>query len=77
MWFDRFLKQMLPPFDIYRVDGDGTNRCACVATLDSAKVTVEEFMEAWPAEYVVVSRTTGKKISVERDVAPVKMPKYH
>ena len=68
---------MLPPFDIYRVDEDGTNRCACVATLDSAKVTVEEFMEAWPAEYVVVSRTTGKKISVERDAAAVKMPKYH
>jgi len=68
---------MLPPFDIYRVDDDGTNRCACVATLDSAKVTVEEFMGAWPAEYVVVSRATGKKISVERDAAPVKTPEWH
>ncbi len=68
---------MLPPFDIYRVDDDGTNRCACVATLDSAKVTVEEFMGAWPAEYVVVSRATGKKISVERDAAPVKTAEWH
>ena len=68
---------MLPPFDIFRIDADGTNRCACVGTLDNAKVTVEQFMETWPAEYVVVSRTTGKKISVERDAAAVKMPKYH
>jgi hypothetical protein len=57
---------MLPPFDIYRVDDDGTNPCGCVDTLDSAKVIVEEFMEAWPAGYVIVSRATGKKISVER-----------
>ena len=42
MWSDRFLKQMLPPFDIYRIDDDGTNRCACVGTLDNAKVTVEK-----------------------------------
>jgi len=42
VWSDHFLKQILPPFDIYRIDDDGTNRCACVGTLDSAKVTVEK-----------------------------------
>ena len=37
---------MLLPFDIFRVDG----------TLDGAKSRVREFMEAWPAEYLVISR---------------------
>ena len=72
-----FLKQMLLPFDIFRVDADGTHRCACVGTLDGAKSRVREFMEAWPAEYVVVSRATGKKISIERDAAPVKKAEWH
>ena len=53
---------MLLPFDIFRVDG----------TLDGAKSRVREFMEAWPGEYLVVSRATGQKISIERDAAPVK-----
>lgn len=63
---------MLPSFDIFRVDADGTNCCACVATLDGAKVRVQEFMEAWPAEYLVVSRATGQKFSIERNAATIK-----
>ena len=63
-------KQMLPLFDIFRVDADGTNCCACVKTLDGAKVRVQEFMETWPAEYLVFNRVTGRKISIERDTPP-------
>ena len=68
---------MLLPFDIFRVDADGTHRCACVGTLDGAKSRVREFMETWPAEYVVISRATGQKISIERDAAPVKTTEWH
>jgi hypothetical protein len=46
------------------------HRCACVGTLDGAKSRVREFMEAWPAEYLVVSRATGQKISIKRDGCP-------
>ena len=70
LWFDSPVKQMLLPFDIFRVDADGTHRCACVGTLDGAKSRVREFMETWPAEYLVVSRATGQKISIERDGCP-------
>jgi hypothetical protein len=34
-------------------------------------------MEAWPAEYLVVSRATGQKVSIERDAAPVKTAEWH
>ena len=68
---------MLLPFDIFRVDADGTHRCACVGTLDGAKLRVREFMETWPAAYVVVSRETGQKISIKRDAAPVKTAEWH
>ena len=66
---------MILLFDIFRVDADGTNCCARVGTLDGAKARVQEFMAAWPAEYLVVSRETGHKISIERDAAPFKRAK--
>jgi len=77
LWSDSPVKQMLLPFDIFRVDADGTHRCACVGTLDGAKSRVRELMETWPAEYLVVSQATGQKISIERDAAPVKTAEWH
>jgi hypothetical protein len=77
LWSDCPVKHMLLPFDIFRVDTDGTHRCACVGTLDGAQSRVREFMEAWPAEYLVVSRATGQKISIGRDAAPVKTGEWH
>ena len=71
MWSDPPGKQMLPLFDIFRVDADGTNCCArAVETLDCAKARVKEFMKAWPAKYFVRSRVTGQKISIKRDARP-------
>ena len=58
---------MLPVFDIFRVDADGTNCCAYADTLDGAKVRVQEFMAAWPAKYLVVNRITGQKICSQRE----------
>ena len=56
---------MVPPLDIFRVDTDGVPTwCATAESLDAAKARVEKLRVFQPGEYLIVSFTTGHRISV-------------
>jgi hypothetical protein len=58
---------MLPPFDLLKVETDGTTRWLEAAeTLDAAKARVDELLKLYPTvEYMIFSQQTQNKISVK------------
>ena len=61
---------MIPPFDILRLDETGQPRwMEVVDSLDRAKARVENYMQYYPAEYVIFSHRTGNKISIKPEKA--------
>ena len=47
--------------DIFRVESDGVRWLQSAATLECARVRVEELAMDWPGEYIVLDQTTGNK----------------
>jgi hypothetical protein len=59
---------MIPPFDLFREEGDGTLRwLGAVADMDAAKTKARELMAHTPGKYFVYSQTTGNKIYISGD----------
>jgi hypothetical protein len=58
---------MLPPFDLFKIDTDGTTRWLEAAeTLDAAKTQVNELLKLHPtAEYMIFSQQTQNRICVK------------
>ena len=56
---------MIPPFDIFRVSDGDPIWVEAIATLDAAKVRVQELMTDAPCEYLIFSHVTGHKISIK------------
>ena len=53
---------MVPPFDIFRLDNDGTLRWLQTAdSLQAATLRIEVLALSDPGEYVIFSQKTGNK----------------
>jgi hypothetical protein len=56
---------VVPLFDIFRVEVDGTLIwCGSATTLELAKVRVVEIRNSAPSEYMIVSAKTGTRITI-------------
>ena len=59
---------MIPPFDLFRTEADGTVKWQGVcADLDAAKSRVLELSAALPAKYFISSLTTGNSLFIKPD----------
>ena len=59
---------MIPPFDIFLVDGDGQLvRKGTVETLDVARLRIKILMTSEPGDYVICSQQTSHHIVVKAD----------
>jgi hypothetical protein len=59
---------MIPPFDLFRTEADGSVKWLGVsADLDAAKARVLELSAASPGEYFGFSQTTGNKLFIQPD----------
>jgi hypothetical protein len=59
---------MIPPFDLFRTEADGSVKWLGVcADLDAAKSRVIELSLALPSEYFIFSQTTGRRMFIARD----------
>ena len=62
---------MVPPFDIFRVEKDGSLIwCEAAATLEIAKARVEGMAAARPSQYVIYSQKTGHRLVIKGNGAP-------
>jgi hypothetical protein len=59
---------MIAPFDIMRVEADGSFRwLEAVQDLDTAKARVQALGVSAPGRYIIFSQVTGNKISIDVD----------
>jgi hypothetical protein len=59
---------MIPPFDLFRAEADGSVKwLGSCANLDAAKARVMKLSATLPAEYFVFSQTTAKKLFIKSD----------
>lgn len=56
---------MIPPFDVFKVVRGEPLWVEAVPTLDAAKARVQELMRVHRCEYLILSHTTGNKISIK------------
>ena len=57
---------MVPPFDIFRVEKDGSLIwCEAAATLELAKARVEAMAASKAAQYVIYSQKTGHRVIIK------------
>jgi hypothetical protein len=57
---------MLPPFDVFRLDADGSVLWrTVVSSLDAAKQYVKGLNSPQSQEFLIVSLSTGKKLVVK------------
>jgi CheY-like chemotaxis protein len=56
---------MLPPFDIFKVEGTELRWMEAVADLDRAKARVKMLSASSPGEYLIADQKTGQKISIK------------
>jgi hypothetical protein len=56
---------MVPPFDIFKMDGQEPRWIEAAADLDRAKVRVKALAASSPGEYLILNQNTGEKISVK------------
>ena len=59
---------MVPPFDLFRVEDDGSVRWLGVcANVDAAKARVVELCAAFPASFFIHSQTSGDRLFILQD----------
>ena len=59
---------MIPPFDIFSVQGNGELLWEAMAeSLEVARLRVKTLMDVQPAEYVICSQKTGHKMAIKPD----------
>jgi hypothetical protein len=56
---------MIAPFDIFRVDPEGPRWIEEAPDVEFVRRRMQELLSSSPAEYLVVSRTTGRKMWVK------------
>lgn len=62
---------MIPPFDIFRIDGPRSILWIEAAhELEAAKARVRELMKREPAVYMIHSQKTGNRITIKPDDEP-------
>jgi len=55
---------MIPPFDIFKVEGIGLRWMEVAVALERAKARVKVLAASSPGEYIIVNKQTGEKISI-------------
>ena len=61
---------MIPPFDIFRTEADGSVLWQEAATtLEEAKARAQQLAKNLPGEYLILSHPTGNKLIVKSDPA--------
>jgi hypothetical protein len=59
---------MIPPFDLFRVETDGSVKWLGVcADLEAAKVRVRNLSMRFPAEYFIFSQATERRLFITPD----------
>jgi hypothetical protein len=59
---------MISPFDVFRVDTEGSFVWRCAAdTLEEAKLRIREFSATLPGNYIIANILTGQKVKVSPD----------
>ena len=67
---------MIPPFDLFRTEADGSVKWQGVcADLDAAKARVRDLSAAFPANYFISSQTTGNRLLIKPDGQSSRRPK--
>ncbi len=56
---------MIPPFDIFKVEGSELRWMEVAADLESAKARVKILATSAPGEYIIANQKTGEKISIK------------
>jgi CheY-like chemotaxis protein len=56
---------MIPPFDIFKVEGSSLRWMEVAANLERAKARVKVLSASSPGEYIIVNQNTGEKISIK------------
>jgi hypothetical protein len=55
----------MPPFDIFQSDSDGSVLWrGSAATLEEAKLRIQELATTVPGQYIILSRLSGSKVVV-------------
>jgi hypothetical protein len=58
---------MLPPFDIFKVEGSGLRWMEAAADLERAKARVKVLAASSPCEYIILNQNTGEKILIKSE----------
>ena len=58
---------MLPPFDIFKVEGSGLRWMEAAADLECAKARVKVLAASSPCEYIILNQNTGEKILIKSE----------
>ena len=57
---------MVPPFDIFKLQKDGSLRwCETADTVEAAKARVTALAETSPARYIIFDQQTGDRIVID------------
>lgn len=65
---------MIPVFDIFRTEPDGSLRwCEAANSLEAARVRVRQLAGSFPTKYVIVNQETGERV-IEGDSPPASDP---
>jgi CheY-like chemotaxis protein len=56
---------MIPPFDIFKVEGSGLRWMEVAADLERAKARVKLLSASSPGEYIILNQNTGEKIAIK------------
>jgi hypothetical protein len=64
---------MLPPFDLFKQEPNGTLRwLGAMPDVETGKAKAQELMRSTPGEYFVFSQTTGNKFHVDPEESDIK-----
>jgi CheY-like chemotaxis protein len=56
---------MIPPFDIFKVEGSGLRWMEVAPDLERAKARVKVLSASSPGDYIILNQNTGEKISIK------------
>jgi hypothetical protein len=56
---------MIPPFDIFKVEGSGLRWMEAAPDLERAKARVRVLSASSPGEYTILNQITGEKITIQ------------
>ena len=56
---------MIPTYDIFRLEADGTHWVDAVISVEDAKTRIQELVELTPGQYIVLNQKTQEQFIVK------------